>query len=264
MKKILMILLAAWIGHSAFGETEKYEGFEMDRVLSLGSWTGDLHYHLYVPESYDGGDPYALYISLPGYGSYYFQGVGVNLRNEPYVREAKKYNVQMIIAAPQPEDWGQNSKRQIIALTEYLLEHYNVDRQMVYISGYSGGGETLSLVIGERPELFTAALHISSRWDGEYEKLVAAGTPVYFVIGENDEYYTSLSVREAYGHLRALYRKAGLSEQQVSRVAVLDIKDSHYFATRHMANQHGGGSLFAYDRNIMGWLFGEHSYSHNE
>ena len=65
--------------------------------------------------------------------------------------------------APQPNDWGETSKRQTIGLTEYMLASYNIDPDMVYISGYSGGGETLSLAVSEKPELYTAALHVSSK-----------------------------------------------------------------------------------------------------
>lgn len=125
-------------------------------------------------------------------------------------------------------------------------------------SGYSGGGETLSLVAAERPDLFTAALHVSSWWDGNFTKLVAAKTPVYFVIGESDEYYSSRPARDAYSNLRSLYQKEGLSDQQIGRLAVLDLRNSLYFLTRNVTNQHGGGTLFAYDKAVKGWLFGEH------
>ena len=248
------------MGIISFADSAKYEGFEMDKILQGDASTSDLHYHLFVPDSYDGKESYALYVSLPGYGSYYFQGSGVNLRNEYFAAEAKTYNRKMIIAAPQPNDWGQNSKRQIIALTEYLLKHYAIDITKVYISGYSGGGETLSLAVAERPELFTAALHISSKWDGSFDKVVAAKIPVYFVIGEDDEYYSSRPARDAYNKLRALYQQAGFAEGQINALAVLDIKNARYFTDRAVTNQHGGGALFAYDKTVMGWLFGDHLY----
>ena len=63
--------------------------------------------------------------------------------------------------------------------------------EKVYSNGYSGGGETLALILGKKPELFTAALMCSSKWDGVYEPVTEAKTPVYFVIGESDEYYGS-------------------------------------------------------------------------
>lgn len=253
---------AAQIGTVTDG-TEYEEGFLIDNVLFFNG-TGEyasveeLHYHIHVPDSYDGTRPHALYITLPGYGAYYFQGVAVNLKMERFAEEAKKYNGEMIIVAPQPNDWGETSKWQTLGLTEYMLAAYNIDLEKVYISGYSGGGETLSLAVSERPELYTAALHVSSKWDGSLEKVAEVGTPVYFAIGESDEYYGSGPVREAYAELVSLYEQAGVSENISNQNVVLDVKDGSYFSDRSVSNQHGGGGLFAEDETIMGWLFGEH------
>lgn len=253
---------AAQIGTVTAGA--KYEeDFLIDNILvfsDAGEYRSlnELHYHIYIPDSYDGSRPYALYITLPGYGAYYFQGVAVNLRMEHFAEEAKKYNEEMIIVAPQPNDWGQTSKRQTIGLTEYILAVYNIDPEQIYISGYSGGGETLSLAVSERPELYTAALHVSSQWDGDLTKVAQAETPVYFVIGRSDEYYGSEPAKRAYEELAALYESAGASEDKIDRLAVLDIKDRNYFLNRGVSNQHGGGALFAEDEAIMEWLFGEH------
>ena len=214
-----------------------------------------MHYHMYIPKSYDGSSPYALYITLPGYGAYYFQGVAVNLKTEHFATEAKKYREEMIIVAPQPNDWGETSKRQIIALTEYMLAAYNIDTNKVYISGYSGGGETLSLVVSERPELFTAALHVSSKWDGGISRVAEEKTPVYFAIGEGDEYYGKEPVEKTYKELASLYEREGLNREEMKELAVLDVRDEEYFTGRGVSNQHGGGGLFAEDDAVMGWLF---------
>lgn len=112
----------------------------------------------------------------------------------------------MIIIAPQLNDWRETSARQTIALTRYFLEHYNIDSQKVYLNGYSGGGETGSLVMEIVPKLYTAFLHCSSQWDGALEPLAKAGTPIYMVTGENDNYYGSSSVRETYEKLVSLYK----------------------------------------------------------
>ncbi|UKI13318.1 MAG: hypothetical protein L6V84_03495 [Oscillospiraceae bacterium] len=63
--------------------SETYRGFLMDNILH--SDVGDIHFHLYIPESYDKSEPYALYLSLPGYEGLYFQGVGTNIRAEDFV-----------------------------------------------------------------------------------------------------------------------------------------------------------------------------------
>lgn len=243
-------------GHEKDSET--YRGFTLDCVFH-SEQEGDIHYNLYVPESYDGSVPYALYITLPGYEGLYFQGVGVNLKSEDFAFEAQKYDEQMIIVAPQLEDWGDTSARKTIALTEYFLEHYLIDRNRVYINGYSGGGETLSLVLDKRPDLYTAALMCSSKWDGGYDTITNAEVPVYFVIGDSDEYYGAEPFRQAYREIRERYEEKHLSESEISELVRLDVKPASYFKAGGVSNQHGGGgALFSRDQNVMGWLFGEH------
>lgn len=234
--------------------TEEYRGFILDNVLHSES-EGEIHYNLYVPESYDGSEPYALFFTLPGYEGLYFQGVGVNLYSEDFAFTAREYIPDMIIVAPQLEDWGETSADQTIALAEYFLANYNIDESRVYAEGYSGGGETMSRVMGKRHELFTAYLQCSSQWDGAYEPVVESRTPVYIVVGESDEYYGSGPSEEAYENLYGLYREAGLSDEEIRELLVLDIKDAEYFESQGMTNQHGGGNLFAADEEIMGWLF---------
>lgn len=236
--------------------TEEYRGFLLDNVLHSED-SGDIHYNLYVPDSYDGSEPYALFFTLPGYEGLYFQGVGENLYSENFGFEAQDYIEDMIIAAPQLSDWGETSADQTIALMEYFLANYNIDESRVFGEGYSGGGETMSLVMGKRPELFTAYLHCSSQWDGAYEPVAESRTPVYFAVGEEDEYYGSGPTQEAYDALYEQYRTRGLSEEEISELLVLDIKDAEYFESQGITNQHGGGGLFAQDGEIMGWLFSQ-------
>ena len=234
--------------------TEEYRGFTLDNVLHSETH-GDIHFNLYVPDSYDGEEPCAVFFTLPGYEGLYFQGVGENLYSENFGFEAQAYDPDMIIVAPQLSDWGETSADQTIALVEYFLANYNIDLDRVYGEGYSGGGETMSQVMGKRPELFAAYLQCSSQWDGDYEPVIESRTPVYFVIGESDEYYGSQPTQEAYDNLYELYRQEGLSDEEISQLLVLDIKEADYFESQGVTVQHGGGNLFAQDEEIMGWLF---------
>ena len=234
--------------------TEEYRGFTLDNVLHSETH-GDIHFNLYVPDSYDGEEPCAVFFTLPGYEGLYFQGVGENLYSENFGFEAQAYDPDMIIVAPQLSDWGETSADQTIALVEYFLANYNIDPDRVYGEGYSGGGETMSQVMGKRPELFTAYLQCSSQWDGDYEPVIESRTPVYFVIGESDEYYGSQPTQEAYDNLYELYRQEGLSDEEISQLLVLDIKEADYFESQGVTVQHGGGNLFAQDEEIMGWRF---------
>lgn len=235
--------------------TDYYREFLLDNVLHT-SENGDIHYNLYVPDSYQKSrKKYALYVTLPGYQGLYFQGVGENIMTEDFGFDAMEYNARMIIVAPQLEDWGETSADQTIALVNYFLENYRIDTSKVYISGYSGGGETLSLVLAKSPELFTRALLCSSQWDGTYTPVVKAGTPVYLVVGEDDEYYGSKPFRNAYKKLYRQYRKKGYTKKQISKRLVLDVKDASYFTEGGVTYQHAGANLFSKDETIMGWLF---------
>lgn len=235
--------------------TQTYRGFLLDNVYHSPD-DGDIHFNLYIPESYDGGEPYALYVTLPGYEGLYRFGAGANLRAEEFAFEALRYHEKMIVLAPQLGDWGRVSADQTVALTEYFIEHYNIDESMVYANGYSGGGETLSLVMDRRPGLFAAILHVSSVWDGDISNVAESRTPVCFVIGEEDEYYGSESISGTYRRLVSLYEEQGLSSEEIASLAVLDVKDQAYFDAAGAPNQHGGGGFVAYDSAIMGWLFG--------
>ena len=237
--------------------TSKYRDFVLDNVLHSET-EGDIHYNVYIPEDYDGTESYALFMTLPGYQGLYFQGVGQNVMTEEFGFMAREYIPKMIIVAPQSNDWQDTSARQTIALTEYFLDTYNIDRSRVYAEGYSGGGETMSRVMGMRPDLYTAYLQCSSQWDGNYTEVVKARVPVYFAIGEKDEYYGSEPSRNAYNAIHKLYEQEGLSNSEIDRLLVLDIKPTSYFSSEGISNQHGyGGYLFVRDKNIMGWLFGQ-------
>lgn len=155
--------------------TEIYREFVVDSVLHSGEM-GDIHYCIYTPEEYDGSEAYGLYVTLPGYQGLYFQGTAMNIRTEEFAFEAQKYNDKMIILAPQLDDWGETSARK---------------------------------------ELYTAALMCSSKWDGGYDAVVEAKLPVYFVIGESDEYYGAEPFRSAYREIYERYEAEGLSEEEI-------------------------------------------------
>lgn len=243
--------------YSVTNATDTYRDFTIDNILHSDN-NGDIHFNLYIPKSYDGSEAYALFVTLPGYEGLYFQGVGINLHEENFEFEAQKYNSNMIIVAPQLNGWDEESADETIALVEYLLSAYNIDKSKVYIEGYSGGGETASIAVSKRPDLFTAYLQVSSQWDSEYDSVAKAHLPVYIAIGRDDEYYGSGKSQSAYNTLYNLYKQQGLTESEIDKILVIDIKEREYFTSRNVDSEHGGGGLFAEDKDIMSWLFGKH------
>lgn len=215
----------------------------------------DIHFSAYVPDTYDGLQSYALFVTLPGWEGLYFQGAGENLRQEGFAQESIAYDGEMVVLAPQLDDWGQTSADQAVELVEHFLEHYNVDPDRVLIEGYSAGGETLSLMLGMRPELFAAALAVSSQWDGDLEVLAAARTPLRLFTGRTDNYYGSSSFAGAAERLRGIYAQMGLAEEEIDGLVVLDVREPGYFSERGYGDQHAGGLAAAFDEEVMGWLF---------
>ena len=246
--------------------TEEYEGFVMDNVMSFSDIPEDLHYHLYVPESYDGSKPYALYITLPGHGSYLEldSDTGLNIKQESYATRAVSYNDKMIVAALQLSEIEDKYEdimnefsvhsEQVIEFTEYMFAKYNIDLNRVYISGYSRGGRVMSIVCTKRPDLYSAALSISSKWEGDEEVIVKNRLPIYFVIGEHDESFGSEPFRETYEKIVSLYEQEKVAPEELEKLAVLDIKDDDYFTSRNCDRQHLGADLFAFDDDVMNWL----------
>lgn len=76
-------------------------------------------------------------------------------------------------------------------------------------------------------------------------------------IGANDDYYGSDPVRRAYTQLREKYLAAGLSQEEIDELVVLDVKPDEYFdGHTDSYGEHGGGlELFPRDAEVMSWLF---------
>lgn len=112
----------------------------------------------------------------------------------------------------------------------------------------------MSLVMGKRADLIDSYLQVSSKWDGDFKATIQNEVPVYFFIGEDDEYYGSEPTKNAYNTLYKMYKEKGLSEEKISNILILDIRDNQYFRNKGVSNQHGGGGLVANEEEIMKWL----------
>lgn len=227
------------------------DDFQIDMVFTSEEGR-DIHYSAYIPENIDALDSVSMFITLPGWEGLYFQGVGVNLEYEDFAFTARDINKNMLILAPQLDDWGEQSAEDTIALTKYYQETYNIDK--TYIEGYSGGGETLSLVLDKNANLYDSALMVSSQWDGGYDAVVDKELPLYFFIGEEDDYYGSSNFKETYQEINDLYREKGLSKQQIDDILILDVRDEDYFTNHGYTSQHAGGGEAAQEEDIMKWL----------
>ena len=245
--------------------TETDRGFVLDNVLDDDE-LGEIHFHLFVPESYDGTKDYALHIALPGWEGMYFQGVGEDLRWEYLPFESRNYIEDMIAVSFQYNGRGTTAARQVVRLTEYMLSSYRISEDRVYITGYSLGGDILSHVMELRPDMFRRALFVSSRWDGDPKPLTDARVPLYLFTSAHDSYYSAEPARDAWQSIHDLYVSSGLTEEEISELLVLDVREDAWFdevmasdaertGSQYATDYHGAGMLVAFDESVMAWVF---------
>lgn len=221
-----------------------------------GLENGNIHYSLYLPKDYSSDQLYPLYIHLPGYEGLYFQGEGMNML-EGFPQAAVSLNPEMIVVSAQLNGWDEQSAEDTIALTESLMDTWSIDPERVFLQGLSGGGETGSLAVDLRPDLFAGFLAVSSRWDGGWNNVARAGLPIYLAIAQNDTYYSSAPFAEAYEKLKEAYLQAGWSEEETDQRLHLDIRDDAWVKSQGYSDAHAAGNAFSQDQKVMNWLLSQ-------
>lgn len=115
-----------------------------------------------VPESYDPGTPMPLLVGLHTWSADYLQRV------QPYGTEAARRGWLVVLPNlrgpnttnnPHPTQAGGSplAQRDIVDARQYMIDHYAVDPDRIYLTGDSGGGHMTMLMAGKYPDLWTAA-----------------------------------------------------------------------------------------------------------
>lgn len=231
-------------------------GFTENQTLDGAE--GVIHFSYYLPEGYDSAKTYPLVVAMPGYDRMWFgeDSAGTNLSWNG-VQVWTKLEEPVILVSGQLTDWGAKSARQANELTEYMIDHFSVDRSRVYATGYSAGGETMSQAVALRPDLYAAYIHGGSQWDGTYDPVAENRMAVYIFMAENDEYYGSQKARDAYANLHAAYEKTGLTDSEIDALLQLNIPDNAYFNAKGIYNYHGGGSVVFDDETVLNWVLAQ-------
>lgn len=216
---------------------------------------GEIHYSYYLPESYESNREYPMMMVMPGYDMMWFgaQSSGSNLDWTGFLSWTE-LEEDMIVVSAQLTDWGEESARQAIELTEYFIRNFAVDENRVYAAGYSAGGETMSRAVSRRPDLYAAYLHGASQWDGAFTPVAEDRVAVYIFMAENDEYYGSQKARDAYDGLYDAYRETGLPDEEIDQLLQVEIPDNAYFNSRGIYHYHGGGNILFDDETILNWI----------
>ncbi|WP_146108490.1 hypothetical protein [Corynebacterium sp. J010B-136] len=140
---------------------------------------------------------------------------------------AAEYN--FITVVPRTPDkksstWWRNlrkNQRWLDDLTAQITSDFNVDKNQLWWSGYSGGAEFISYaLLHKRPELVTGGAIMlagggAPSWENKhFESEYRASTPLYWVVGEYDDGSTSQDGFDALGAAHRgsrWYRNEGFS-----------------------------------------------------
>ena len=130
-----------------------------------------------------------------------------------------------IIAAPDCPSAGWTnavSESAVLELMLLLMKEYNIDSDRAVLMGYSMGGEGTWYLAARHPELFSAAIPISSPADMETIPIIE-DVPLFIIHGEQDELFPSLDVKLLYhkqknnGAEIEMNIVAGVSHYQMAR-----------------------------------------------
>lgn len=106
-----------------------------------------------------------------------------------YLVELALRELQAVMVLPDcpGRGWDNSfSEKAALALLEDLIENYPVDKTKIIVTGYSMGARGTWYLISRHPDLFSAAIPISSL-PSEETLLEGNKTPVYAIHSENDE-----------------------------------------------------------------------------
>ena len=87
--------------------------------------------------------------------------------------------------------------------------------------------------------------------------LIVAIIIAYFVI-QNNMSNNEVGQTERRGFIidNVLHsEEQGLRDDEINNILVLDVKEHEYFTSQGMTDEHAGLGLFAYDENVMNWVF---------
>jgi predicted peptidase len=165
-----------------------------ENTLGLKSGTL-LRYTLSIPEGFPGQQPAPFVMALHYGGTvtpWYGKGYLITLP-EPALRE-----LGAIIAAPDCPSQGWNNptaEAAVLQLLDYLLENYHIDRKRILVTGFSMGGIGAWHLAARHPQIFSAAIPISSTAGVETLKRIK-DIPLYVIHSRQDEVFPVKHVQE--------------------------------------------------------------------
>lgn len=172
-----------------------------------------IEWELYVPETYDPGNPAGLMVYI---------SPSVAGKIPEHWKAVMAASNLIWIGANSSGNRTRVSRRATYAIfaPTVIARHYRVDASRVYVSGFSGGGRVASMVAPQYPQIFKGAIFICgvNPWvDHDPAELEAAQANRYvFLTGRDD--FNRDETRSAYRS----YRKAGAENVLLMDIGGMD------------------------------------------
>ena len=180
-------------------------------------WESDRYFNFryvkYLPKDYDANEKYPLVLFLHGAGE---RGEDLDVASRhgymKYVREEGREYPFIFIAPQCPYDkyWGCYTES-LIAFLDYICDTLPVDRDRVYLTGFSMGGTGTWMLAMAAPEKFAAIAPVCGSgiyWNGGIVK----GIPIYMYHGDCDDV---VLINESINMLKAINKHGGNAQLEI-------------------------------------------------
>lgn len=213
---VLLSLMSGVPGHA-----QQFAEAKMSKSMQV-----EMDYLIHLPKDYDSSvQAYPLVVYLHGGGAADLEGVK---RNFLPSRIAKGEDYPFIMLAPRnprlkgffPQEWVQS-------LVEHISETYKVDRDCVYLVGYSRGAFAAFQIVQNYPDTYAALVAVSGGGIPQYLDRVRPDMPVWVFHGTDD---STIKLSESVAMVQRLKELGGNRE-----IRFTVYEDADHTETEHMA-----------------------------
>ena len=160
-------------------------------TLTINGDSYNIPYRLFIPDGYEEMDPLPVVLFLHGIDENGTDNEHVNANNDLLVNLTENFPSQFpaIIVAPQCPDnfaWGPDLLTAIMAEIEQIQEQYGADRNRLYITGQSMGGNGVWLMLTMFPDKIAAAVPLSAGGD-PLQAEIFKRVPIWVFHGADDD-----------------------------------------------------------------------------
>jgi len=217
-------------------------------------------YAFHIPADYDPARTYPMVVVLPGWGSG-FDGenrgvqVAVDITASAWVQpERTGTDEDVIVLTVQTQRVGTDEESAaVVALMQSFMDQYSVDRERVYVSGFSWGTTLAYDAMADYPGLFAGAL-INAGFPVSAEKaaqIAQAGTSIWINHGTSDPVLPVTFGRNSVQTLRTAYVAAGMDAAQAEDLVRFTEYPNEAYG---LPDYHAVVGPVYEDPSILGWL----------